>query len=184
MFSQACVKNSVHGVGGCGCVSQHALGHTPPVHAGTHTHPHPAQCMLACTLPGQTPPPGRHTHISLGQIPPPPDGHCSKWYASYWNAFLFLIQFSTVFVVCLFVCGNLEHLQTASSSVNICLLVFLQSEEFDDLKHEQISQTLASEISPLEEMANFYKSDAQDCPNEFQQSLLDLTTAISVNIRQ
>ena len=44
-------------------------------------------CILAC--PGadtlrQTPPLGRHT--------PPPDGHCSGRYASYWNAFLFSIQ--------------------------------------------------------------------------------------------
>ena len=52
MFSQACVKNSVHGGG---CVSQHALGQTPPT-----------QCMLGYTPPGQTtpradtPPPFRH----------------------------------------------------------------------------------------------------------------------------
>ena len=32
---------------------------------------------------GQTPP-SRHQ-----QTPPPRDGHCSGWYASYWNAFLF-----------------------------------------------------------------------------------------------
>ena len=32
--------------------------------------------------PGQTPPRDRH--------PPPADGHCSGWYASYWNAFLLL----------------------------------------------------------------------------------------------
>ena len=115
---------------------------------------------------------------------PPADGHYSGRCASYWNAFLFLIQLYTVFVVCLFVFGKLEHLQTASSSANICLLVFLQSEEIDDLKLEQISQTLTSEISPLEEMATSYKSDAQNCPNEFQQSLLDLMTAISVNRRQ
>ena len=47
----------------CGKVmfSQHALGRTPP---------------RADTPPGQTP------------RPPPPDGHCSGWYASCWNAFL------------------------------------------------------------------------------------------------
>ena len=36
------------------------------------------------TPPRQTPP-GR---------PPPRDGHCSGWYASYWNAFLFIIHFT------------------------------------------------------------------------------------------
>ena len=50
MFSQACVKNSVHRVGG---------GVSAPLHAGIHTLPRQ-------TLPGQTPapgqtPPGRHT---------------------------------------------------------------------------------------------------------------------------
>ena len=36
------------------------------------------------TTPGQTPP--------LGQTPPPPaDSYCSGRYASYWNAFLFLL---------------------------------------------------------------------------------------------
>ena len=34
----------------------------------------------ACT--GQTPP---------RQTPPPPDGHCSGWYASYWNVYLYFI---------------------------------------------------------------------------------------------
>ena len=156
MFSQACVKNSVHGVGVGGVYPSMHWGTPPSACWDTHTHtPCPVHAGMhspwADTPPGQT-----HTHLPWADTPPP-DGHCSEWYASYWNAFLFLIPFSTVFVVCLFVCGNLEHLQTASSSVNICLLVFLQSEEFDDLKHEQISQTLASEISPLEEMANFYK---------------------------
>ena len=33
------------------------------------------------TPPRQTPPPGRH--------PRPRDGHCSGWYASNWNVFLF-----------------------------------------------------------------------------------------------
>ena len=31
------------------------------------------------------------------QTPPPRDGHCSRWYASYWNAFLF--DFCLVFEV-------------------------------------------------------------------------------------
>ena len=53
MFSQACVKNSVHREEG---VSQAALGQTPP-----------AQCMLGYTPLGQTPP---------GQTPP---GHTPPW---------------------------------------------------------------------------------------------------------
>ena len=57
-----------------GCVWQtppgrHPPGQTPlfPVHAGIHTPP--AHCML-------------------GYMPPPPSGHFSRPYASYWNAFL------------------------------------------------------------------------------------------------
>ena len=69
MFSQACVKNSVHrGV------------------RGRCTYPLPPARQMP---PGQTPPLGRH---------PPPwadtprsDGHCSGRYASYWNAFLYCI---------------------------------------------------------------------------------------------
>ena len=88
----------------CVCVSQHALGQTPP----------PVQCMLGYTPwadthplgghppgqktpwsdnppirqpPGQTPPirhppPGQTS--PPGQTPPAPNGHCSGRYASYW----------------------------------------------------------------------------------------------------
>ena len=68
MFSQACVKNSVHGGG----VSHDALGQTPPPGACWDTH------TPGRTSPGRTP-------------PPPPDGHCNGRYASYWNTFLFII---------------------------------------------------------------------------------------------
>ena len=79
-----------------GCVSQHALRQTPPVSTGR------VVCIPACTgadtplgrhpswadtLPRQTPHPGRHP---LGRHTPP-DGHCSGRYASYWNAFLYLV---------------------------------------------------------------------------------------------
>ena len=51
--------------------------------AGIHP-PHPGRHPPADT-PGQTTPP-----------PPPADGYCSRWFASYWNAFLFgmLLGFS------------------------------------------------------------------------------------------
>ena len=56
--------------------------------------------------PGQTPPTplGRHP---LGRHPnPPSDGHCSRRYASYWNAFLFyqqlLLQYSIPFFAYVF----------------------------------------------------------------------------------
>ena len=52
------------------------------------------------TAPGQTPPLPRQTPPSQvdnppgrqpwADPPPPSDGHCSRWYASYWNAFLFM----------------------------------------------------------------------------------------------
>ena len=55
MFSQACVKNSVHGGGG---VYQHALGQTPmPLVRHPHT---PAQCMLGYTPPAVTAADGTH----------------------------------------------------------------------------------------------------------------------------
>ena len=94
-----------------GCVSQHGLGpdtlpgrhpwaDTPcPVYAGIHTplssacwdsHP-PAQCML-----GYTPPCPVHDGIHTCATPPP-GGHCSRRYASCWNAFLFRILLHTRF---------------------------------------------------------------------------------------
>ena len=90
MFSQACVKNSVHrGEGGC---IQHALGQTPrvgiPACTGSET-PTP--------LPGKYPsmhwgrPLGRYPSIHWSRQPrqaDTPDGHCSGRYAPYWNAFL------------------------------------------------------------------------------------------------
>ena len=75
IFSQACVKNSVHSGGGG--VSLSACWDTPPW-ADTSLGRHP---------------PGRH---SSGQTPPrqtspwadnpPADGYSSGWYATYWNA--------------------------------------------------------------------------------------------------
>ena len=59
-------------------------------------------CLSACWdthTPGQIPPwvdthPGQ-TYIPLGRnSPPPPGGHCSGRYASYWNAFLFYMRLS------------------------------------------------------------------------------------------
>ena len=58
MFSQTCVKNSVHEEGGGGLSASGSGG---------------------CTPPGQTP-------------PHPQDGHCSRRYASYWNAFLLVVR--------------------------------------------------------------------------------------------
>ena len=65
MFSQASV---ILFGGGVVYPSMHWSRHPPcPVHAGIHT---PAWADRT----------------------PPPDGHCSGWYASYWNAFLFCIK--------------------------------------------------------------------------------------------
>ena len=89
MFSQACVKNSVH---------RGKVWQTPPF--GRHL---PWQTPLPGRhTPWQTPIPGRHPlgrhppgytppwadPLALGKPPPHPDGHCSERYASYWNAFL------------------------------------------------------------------------------------------------
>ena len=97
--------------GGYVCVFQHVLGQTPPL-ADTSLADTPWQ-----TNPGQTSPRGRHLpgkHPSLGRhppgqtpplgrpptTPPKPDGHCSRRYASCWNAFL----------LCLNVCHFLSFL--------------------------------------------------------------------------
>ena len=79
MFSQACVKNSVHGGGGIpacygACIS---LGRHSPRQLSTP----PRQTSTAS--PRQTLP-GRH---------PLQDGHCSGRYASYWNAFLLSLYY-------------------------------------------------------------------------------------------
>ena len=85
IFSQACVKNSVHGGGVC----LSACWDTPPRADTPQQTPPPP--------PRQTPP-----HSPLGihpldrhppwQTPLPPAGdYCSGRYASYWNAFLWLV---------------------------------------------------------------------------------------------
>ena len=67
MFSQASV---ILFTGGC--------GRHPPARHPLDRYP-PTQCML-----GYTPLPS-----ACWDTPPPPDSHCSRRYASYWNAFLF-----------------------------------------------------------------------------------------------
>ena len=89
MFSQACVKNSVHKGGGCTPLlwQAHPLWQTPPSGRQTPT--------------GQTPP-GQTSPAPLGRYPwpragtprdTPRDGYCSGRYASYWNTFLFNIAY-------------------------------------------------------------------------------------------
>ena len=86
MFFHLSVSPSVHrGVCIPACIGAHTpLGRHPPraVHAGIHP---PAQCMLGYTslLP------------SACWDTPAPSGHCCGWYASYWNAFLFIFNFGS-----------------------------------------------------------------------------------------
>ena len=108
MFSQACVKNSVHGGGGGGGVhpldrhplgrypsGQTPLGQTPPPRqtpswANTPLPPPPVD-PPGQTPPGQTHPLCRHPQADTSGVDthsPLRDGHCSGRYASYWNAFL------------------------------------------------------------------------------------------------
>ena len=89
MFSQACVKNSVHGGG---VSTRHFLpgqtrqtppprqADTPQVDTPLGRHPQVDTPLRADTPSGQT---------LLWTDTPPADGHCSRRYASYWNAFLF-----------------------------------------------------------------------------------------------
>ena len=83
MFLQACVKNSVHRVGDV-CVWVGAWC-TPPTETPLRQTPPPSYRQT---------PPLADTHPlqadTLLQAPPyQRDSHCSGWYASYWNAFLF-----------------------------------------------------------------------------------------------
>ena len=66
------VCHSVHRWGRCTPPGRHPLPGIPPPPPPLGRHPR-----------GQTSLLGRH---------PPPDGHCSKRYASYWNAFLFSLD--------------------------------------------------------------------------------------------
>ena len=106
MFSQACVNYSVHIRGevytpqaDTPCQADTLLGRHPTT---TQTHPLSSRHPPA----RQTTPPGRHppwvdTPPHARQTPPrhpPRDGYCSGRYASYWNAFLFvMVSFLTSF---------------------------------------------------------------------------------------
>ena len=54
--------------------------------------PHGCVCVCVCV-----------SQQALGQTPPAPsrDGHCSGWYASYWNAFLLNIRWLSCTPMCL-----------------------------------------------------------------------------------
>ena len=108
MFSQACVKNSVHG--GRGCLplvrgDAHPLGrHSPGRHPlGRH-------------------PPGRHPH--LGRHPPgqTPSEHYGIWstsgrYASYWNVFLLSLLWEGSLTIN---SASLVMIQTFNSAMLVC----------------------------------------------------------------
>ena len=88
MFSQASVILSTGGVH-----PPQADTHTPGRHPPGQTHSrHPpwADTLPRADTPLGIPSLGRHP---LGRHPPPPrDDHCSGRYASYWNAFLSLVN--------------------------------------------------------------------------------------------
>ena len=98
IFSQASVSHSVHR--GKGVSGRHPPGgqaappaSRPPPPAGRHL---PGRHLPGQTIPGaDTPLPSAcfYTHTPaqymLLYTHPHPSGHCSGWYASYWNAFLF-----------------------------------------------------------------------------------------------
>ena len=80
VFSQACVKNSVHrreGVSASVHAGIHPPGQTPP---GRHP--------LGRQPPGQTPYLADTPHADTPWADNQPGSHCSGWYISYWNAFL------------------------------------------------------------------------------------------------
>ena len=86
MFSQACVKNSVHRGGGF-CLWVWGQGGCLPL------GPAGMYILLRQKRPRQTPSLQADT-MPLQQTdhPSPRDGHCSRRYASYWNVFLFYLD--------------------------------------------------------------------------------------------
>ena len=89
MFSQASVILFTGGV---------SAGHPPVRHPPGRHSTGQTPTKQTATLGRHTPwadiPPGRHPlgRNPLGRHPPPADGYCSGWYASYWNAFLFILD--------------------------------------------------------------------------------------------
>ena len=77
MFSQASVILFTGGVCPSACWDTHTPGRHPP---RKHTTPG-STLPPEGTPPWEAQPPEEH--------PPPTDGHCSRWYESYSNAFLF-----------------------------------------------------------------------------------------------
>ena len=69
------------------CIPTFTEAHTP--WADTPQADPPVRPPPWADTPWETPP-GRHP---LGRHPPPPDGHCSGRYATYWNAFLYSCSF-------------------------------------------------------------------------------------------
>ena len=132
MFSQACVKNSVH----MGEVYT-PWTDTPPL-ADTlllGRQPTPAQTPHSCAdtplgrhAPGQTPPSwadipnplGQTPLPRLGRHPAPADGYCSGRYASYWNAFLFC-SMSPVYSSCMIAVTNVMLLLALTANILLSL---------------------------------------------------------------
>ena len=112
MFSQACVKNSVHR----GVVQAQAQGGLPRggcpdpdpgggIYPGGMSRPRPRGCLpMGCLGTGSGgsrprhvggPGPGPEGGVSQDALrqTPPADDHCCRRYASYWNTFLFKSAF-------------------------------------------------------------------------------------------
>ena len=81
IFSEACVKNSVHRGGG-GFPAGIAGSIPACLAAGLHGWWYPS---MPCRFPGPHP---RGKLRGIWPGPPPCDGYCSGRYASYWNAYL------------------------------------------------------------------------------------------------
>ena len=101
IFSEVCVKNSVHKGGGIpaciACLQAHSQGASWGVWPGGISRPtHRGKLRglawgVSMPTPGGSPGPhlrvSQHALSALRQTPPA-DGYCCGWYASYWNAFL------------------------------------------------------------------------------------------------
>ena len=86
--------------GGCTPLRQTPPWADTPPHL---SHPPPGQTPLKVETPSRQTSPKADTPPTLGRHPlpgrhplRPPDGHCSRWYASYFNAFLLV----STYVVC------------------------------------------------------------------------------------
>ena len=120
MFSQVSVILFTGGLCVCG---KHPPRQTPPGQTFPVADIPLGRQPTGQTLSGQTPPAQcmlGHTHLlpsACWDTPPAPGSHCSRRYVSYWNAFLFVVKFTSADMCCL----SRNNLQFIGVCIMICV---------------------------------------------------------------